>query len=417
MQYPNIKEKEIEKKIIQDYFSAYDCTKDQDDIDLWITSKTKPSETLLWAEAKKSNKNGLASMFAQLVLTIGKARTFTKHMPPAFLGVFDAEKIAFLSYDKVHHLFYRNDFNWKIAPSNHQTKEFAEIKTLINETLEREKYLYYFGKDDKSLKFFIKQNLAKGSESTKIQIDEHNFVSIFHRWQKQVKPLIDFDFDKDQRYKFLDANFFLADLFVDDKNTTTISDDVSIRDDLFVIFKNEGYEVKKENLKELYDAIVRIENIPAYENFWKRYKRPPIKEYQDYILDRKDLLVPLDFRERKGAFFTPQKWVDLSQQYISGVFGKDWQEEYYVWDCCAGTGNLLVGLTNSRNIYASTLDQSDVNAMKELNKNTEKMLENNIFQFDFFNDEFFDVEEDFFDPRTGKKKGTHIKEGYTYYRN
>ena len=40
--------------------------------------------------------------------------------------------------------------------------------------------------------------------------------------------------------------------------------------------------------------------------------------------------------------------------------GEDWQEEYYVWDCCAGTGNLLAGLTNKYNIYASTIDKAKV---------------------------------------------------------
>jgi len=413
MSYPNIPEEELKNKVAQDYFYDYDCTKIIGKVDFCVLPKKDRNQTelfreqsLLWAEAKANQRNSI-EMFAQLILTIGKARTFTQHLPPAFLGVFDAEKIAFVPYEKVSDLFYKNDFNWNVAPSNHTTKEFAEIKSLINDTLDREKYLYHFGKDDKLLKIFIKQNLAKGTESTKIQIDEHNFVSIFHRWQKDVKQIIDFDFDKDKRYKFLDANFFLADLFVDDKDTITIADDVSIKEDLFVVFRSGQYEINKENLKELYNAIVKIKNVPAYENFWKRYKRPPIKKYQNYILDRKDLLVPQDFRERKGAFFTPQKWVELSQKYIANVLGKNWQEEYYVWDCCAGTGNLLVGLTNSRNIYASTLDQSDINAIKELNKSTEKMLENNIFQFDFLNDDFFDHTEDFYNTE-GKKVKTEF---------
>jgi len=397
MQYPNIPEEELKIRVGQDYFSGFDCATKLGKVDFCVLPKKTPDQSeffnpqsLLWAEAK-ANKREVVDMFAQLILTIGKARTFNQHLPPAFLGVFDAEKIAFVAYEKVSELFYKNDFNWNVAPSDHSTKEFAEIKTLIEGVLEREKHSYHFGKDDKNLKFFIQNNLAKGTEKSKIQIDENNFVSIFHRWQKEVKPIIDFDFGKDSRYRFLDANFFIADLFVDDKNTITIADDVSIRDDLFVVFKQDGYRINKDDLRSLFDAIIGIKNVPAYENFWKRYKRPPLKAYQDYILDRKDLLVPQDFRERKGAFFTPQKWVDLSQKYIADVFGENWQDEYYVWDCCAGTGNLLVGLTNPRNIYASTLDQSDVNAMKELNKNTNKLLENNIFQFDFLNDVFFDV--------------------------
>ena len=51
-----------------------------------------------------------------------------------------------------------------------------------------------------------------------------------------------------------------------------------------------------------------------------------------------------DSRERKGAFFTPKIWVGLSQAYLAKAFGKNWQSEYYVWDCAAGTGNLLNGL-------------------------------------------------------------------------
>jgi hypothetical protein len=66
-----------------------------------------------------------------------------------------------------------------------------------------------------------------------------------------------------------------------------------------------------------------------------------LREYWDYIIDRRDLLVPQNIRERKGSFFTPQKWVALSQQYIADVLGEDWQDEYYVWDCAAGTGNLF----------------------------------------------------------------------------
>ena len=64
------------------------------------------------------------------------------------------------------------------------------------------------------------------------------------------------------------------------------------------------------------------------------------------------------------------------------------QEEYYVWDCAAGTGNLLAGLTNKYNIWASTLDQSDVNAMHERIENGATLLKDHVFQFDFLNDDF-----------------------------
>jgi hypothetical protein len=105
--------------------------------------------------------------------------------------------------------------------------------------------------------------------------------------------------------------------------------------------------------------------------------------------------VPQDVRERKGSFFTPQRWVELSQRYLADELGEDWQDRYYVWDCCAGTGNLLAGLTNKYNIYASTLDQQDVDVMHERiqhmnaesrDSNGSNLLEGHVFQFDFLND-------------------------------
>jgi hypothetical protein len=70
------------------------------------------------------------------------------------------------------------------------------------------------------------------------------------------------------------------------------------------------------------------------------------------------------------------------------VLGEDWQDEYYVWDCAAGTGNLLAGLTNKYNIWASTLDTQDVDVMRDRIKNGANLLEDHVFRFDFLNDDF-----------------------------
>ena len=70
--------------------------------------------------------------------------------------------------------------------------------------------------------------------------------------------------------------------------------------------------------------------------------------------------MPQDVRERKGSFFTPAIWVEKSQEYLANTLGENWQDEYYIWDCCAGTGNLLAGLTNKYNIWASTRVLADV---------------------------------------------------------
>jgi hypothetical protein len=208
------------------------------------------------------------------------------------------------------------------------------------------------------------------------------------RWLTQVKPYIDFDWAEGRKQSILDSDFFLADLFVDDKGTISIDDDTPIKDELFVVFKNSHYEIAKEDLKSLFNAIIEIKNKDHYEQFWKKYRREPLKEFQQYIIDRRDLLIPQDVRERKGAFYTPQIWVELSQKYLAEVLGENWQDEYYVWDCAAGTGNLLVGLTNKYNVWASTLDQADVNVMHERINNGANLLHDHVFQFDFLNDDF-----------------------------
>jgi len=390
MKYQNIREEELKNKVGQDYFSQYDTTKIIGNIDFTVTLSEKNNveeQSLLWAEAKTGNFD-LISMFAQLILTIGKARTFDKNLPPAFLGAFDFQKIAFVPYEKVQHLFFKNDFNWNVTSSNHETKEFKEIKSLIESILVSDRYEYEFGKDDKELIFFIKNNLAKSTESGKILIDKNNFVPIYLRWLEEVKPLINFDFTEGKKLNIVDSDFYLADLFVDDHDTATSDDDTALKEELFVVFKNGRYEIAKENLKSLFNASIDFKDKSAYEQFWKRYKRPPVNEFHNYIVERRDLLVPQDIRERKGAFFTPRQWVELSQQYIADVLGKNWQDEYYVWDCAAGTGNLLAGLTNKYNIWASTLDQADVKVMHDRIEHGANLLESHVFQFDFLNDDF-----------------------------
>jgi len=395
MKYQNIREEELKNKLGQDFFPNFDTTKIVGNIDFCVTFKNKntnqhqifENDSLLWAEAKRGTYD-ILTMVTQLVLTIGKARTFDKFLPPAFLGAFDSQKIGFVPYNVIIDVFSMNDFNWNVTPSNHDSKEFAIVKERIEKSLNNNHYVYDFLKDEKELQFFIKNNIAKATESGKILIDKNNFVPIYLRWLDQVKPSINFDWIEGIKQSIVDSDFYIADLFVDDKGTSNIDDDTPANDNLFVVFRNGHYEIAKENLKSLFDASIQLKDRKAYEQFWKKYKRPPLQEIQSYIIDRKDLLIPQDIRERKGAYFTPKKWVELSQQYIADVLGQDWQDEYYVWDCAAGTGNLLAGLTNKYNIWASTLDQSDVNAMHDRIENGAILLKDHVFQFDFLNDDF-----------------------------
>ena len=390
MKYKNIREEELKNKVGADWFHNFDTTEILGNIDFTVLPKQDSlfgRTTLLWAEAKTGDYD-VPTMFVQLILTIGKARTFDKTLPPVFLGAFDYKKIAFVPYISVQDIFYLNDFNWNVTPSNHETKEFKLIKERIEVTLKQNTSVYDYQKDEKELKHFIANNIAKATETAKIKIDKNNFYPIYLRWLDIVKPIIDVHWDELKKASILDSDFYLADLFVDDKDTQKTDDDNTIRDNLFVIFQNQGYRIAKENIKQMFDATINIRNKETYQLFWKRYKRPPVKEFQEYIIERRDLLVPQDIRERKGAFFTPRIWVELSQKYLTDYLGENWQEEYFIWDCAAGTGNLLAGLTNKYNIYASTLDQADVSVIHERIEHGANLVKNHVFQFDFLNDEF-----------------------------
>ena len=400
-----IAEEELKNKVASDYFTTknFDSTQIIGKIDFCIAKKINKkdkylktqnnfndkefeAEYYLWAEAKKGNKHDFIESFVQLILTIGKGRIYDKHLPPAFLGEFDAEQIAFLPYHKIMDVFSQNDFNWNVTPSNHNTKEFKQLYEMVKNTLEEESFIFKFGKDDKEIEDFIKNNFGKaGVENnlSKTQIDKNNFVNIYSKWLVSVKNSISVDWDMAKKNGIIDADFYLADL-LSENNLTLIKK-------LFVILKTDHYELDRKiddmglitsKQSHFYD------NQKAHKEFWKRYHRPPKKEYWDYIINRRDLLVPQDIRERKGSFFTPQIWVEKSQDYIAEVLGESWQDEYYIWDLAAGTGNLLAGLVNKYNIFASTIDQADVDIMIERVDNGANLLKSHIFKFDFLNDDF-----------------------------
>jgi hypothetical protein len=388
MSYPTVREEELKAKVAADYFWLYDCTRIIGNVDFCVQAhQSGPAlferESLLWAEAK-TGKSNLYYSLAQLILTIGKARTFDKHLPPPFLGAFDSERIAFVPYGEVSEIFYINDFNWNVTPSSHTTREFGIVLEKVKSILDREALIYAFGADDRELRRFIRQNLAESKRGIqKTRIDKNNFMVIYNKWLAAVKPSIAVNWDMAKKSGIIDGDFYLADLLSQDNET--------LKEKLFVLLHHDHYELDRQvNAAGLFSSSRTDFNDRqvAHTQFWNRYHRPPREEYWDYIVERRDLLVPQDVRERKGSFFTPQQWVALSQQYLADVLGEDWQDEYYVWDCAAGTGNLAAGLTNKYNIWASTLDKADVEVMRDRIKNGANLLESHVFQFDFLNDDF-----------------------------
>lgn len=395
--FGNVREEELKLKVGEAFFSNYDRTAILGNVDFCVAAKTTnpdqltfdfERESFLWAEAKRGSVD-LLDALTQLVLTIGKAKTFDRFLPPFFLGAFDADKISFVSYSDVIDVFYRNDFNWNVTPSDHTTKEFQLVRELIEKTIACNKYTFYFADDAELLAQFIKQNFKTNKHNVScIRITKNNFVAVYFKWRKAVMPTIAINWESAKAKGILDADFYLADLLSEH--------DLTLKDKLNVVLRKKHYKLNRQ-IDELglsnSSSADFTDDQAKHVEFWNRYVRPPKREYWDYIIQRRDLLIPPDVRERKGSFFTPAIWVEKAQEYLADVLGDDWQDEYYIWDCCAGTGNLEAGLVNKYNIWASTLDKSDVDVMMERIANGANLLSTHVFQFDFLNDDFADLPE------------------------
>lgn len=386
----NLVEETIKNQVARDFFVKFDTTQHIKNIDFMVADKTKSNSEnyyYLWAEAKKGNKADIYESFVQLILTAGKMNK-AKLRFPSYFGAFDAEKFAILPFYDIMSVFTQNDFNWNVTSSNHETKEFKQLYAMAKDTLERNSLIFYYDKHEKELKEFIKANFVLENASTaKIQVNKQNFKNVYLDWVEQVKPSINCAWEE-EKPDILDADFFIADLLSQNNKTE------EIRENLRILLQSDKYRVKSEvltngRIKRMFEEFHFTDGQKAHQQFWNKYERPPKRDVQDYVIERRDLLLPQDIRERKGAYFTPRIWVKKAQEYLAQVLGENYQDEYYIWDCAAGSGNLLVGLTDKYKIFASTLDAPDVDGMIDRIKDgTLDLLEAHIFQFDFLNDDF-----------------------------
>ncbi|GAA7266715.1 hypothetical protein Kyoto98A_14440 [Helicobacter pylori] len=383
--FSKLNEEPLKSRIKAEFFKDKKFLYIGDKIDFMLSYKHfNTILPILWGEAKKGNFDDLDKAFTQLLLTIGKHRLYTHHTPP-YLCAFNAFRMEFIAFDDaITSFFYKSDIDFSITPSNHNTEGFKHALEAFKAKCKSHKFVFNFKTQSQECKEFIENNLNFSHLLNKIQIDKNNFFTIYQKWFEAVKPTIDIDWEVAKTKGILDADYYLADLLSDGDKT--------IIEKLQTILSSSYYKLKR-GVNELgkmdFMEVGFTDGQQAHQEFWNIYERPPKVEFQAFILERRDLLVPSDVRERKGAFFTPRIWVEKSQKYLAKALGQDYQEDYIIWDCAGGTGNLLNGLINKANCFLSTLDSNDVAIVKELAAaNKLNLLENHVFQFDFLNDDF-----------------------------
>jgi hypothetical protein len=139
----------------------------------------------------------------------------------------------------------------------------------------------------------------------------------------------------------------------------------------------------KQLFTGMFKEPLSVSNVESYNSFVTEFSRtytPKQKHIFTAILDR---LIEDTTRRKQGEFFTPAIWVDKAHEYIESVYGDDWKEKYIVWDPAWGTGNLTRDY-KFKELYVSTLNQSDIDTANQMGYNPEATK----FQFDFLNDPY-----------------------------
>lgn len=317
----------------------------------------------IWFEAKDSGKNSTYYMFTQLIYYVQAALNKGEYIPP-FLSVIDTQKAAIMkSGDVIPFLAQKTIKNWGKSASSASQEALDAISAHIGT------HFVSFKIETHEEEFISTiRNAIKDGDIIRTQITPDNLKQVFDKWVKMVG----------QEIKGVQKEDYALLFFADIMHDGTVSTHANLPAEL--MHKNNA------PVFSLGGRLYELGNREGYRQFWAIYHRPPKAEYRNYLLERRDSLIPLDERSFKGAYYTPLAVVDKAYDKLTETLGKNWQREYIVWDMCCGVGNLEVKHSNPRNIYMSTLDQADVDVMKA----TKTCVAAQRFQYDYLNDDITD---------------------------
>lgn len=320
----------------------------------------------IWFEAKDSGKNSSYAMFTQLMHYVQQALDKGEYIPP-FLAVIDTQKAAIMKSEDVIPFLAKKTIKWGKSASGYTQEALDAVSAHIGT------HIVSFKIETHEQEFISTiKNAIKNGDIIRTQITPDNLKQVFDKWVlmigREIKDVKEDDY----------ALLFFADIMHD--GTLSTHDNLTAQ----LMHKNNA------PVFLLGGKVYELSSKEGYRQFWAIYHKPPKEEYRNYLLERRDSLIPLDERSFKGAYYTPLNVVDKAYDKLSETLGVNWQKEYLVWDMCCGVGNLEVKHSNPRNVYMSTLDAEDVDVMKA----TKTCVAAQRFQYDYLND-------DITDPSTG----------------
>ncbi|HEY5370164.1 MAG TPA: hypothetical protein VIJ75_14370 [Hanamia sp.] len=318
----------------------------------------------IWFEAKDTAKHSTYAMFTQLLHYVQQSLNEGEYIPP-FLVVMDTQKAAIMKTADALPLLSdkKQPIKWGKSASGYTQEALDAVSAYIGTHFVSFKIQTHEAEFISTVK-----NAIKNGDIIRTQITPDNLKQVFDKWVLMIGMEI----------KGVPKEDYALLFFADIMNDGT----VATHDNLPAQLLHKG----NAPVFMLGSKIYELGNKEGYRQFWAIYHRPPKSEYRDYLLERRDTLIPIDERSFKGAYYTPLNVVDKAYDKLTETLGNNWQKNYIVWDMCCGVGNLEVKHSNPRNIYMSTLDQADVDVMRA----TKTCVSATRFQYDYLNDDITD---------------------------
>ena len=297
-----------------------------------------------------SNKSELVKVLAQSIFYI-KSFYDKGIIPPSTVFIADRNECLTLHVnDLIDYLDM--DLDWKVAPSSAHTITDL-VLALMND--DKIRPFVYNSNDFEDCVQKIKD--LTDNVQRKVLVTDHNITEVFRYFDEKV-------LGKSKLSTNEKANLFVQMLVNKDDNYLH-----PVKRRKFVVTKAFG-EI----------AIVSRESFESFFGHFASSYSPSQKHKLAAVVDR---IVEDTTRRKQGEFFTPAIWVDKAHEYIASVYGENWKEEYIVWDPAWGTGNLTRDY-QFKELYVSTLNQSDIDTANQMGYNSEAVK----FQYDFLNDDY-----------------------------
>ena len=297
-----------------------------------------------------TNKADLVKVLAQSVFYVKKF--YDKGIvPPSTIFIGDRNECLTIHVNDILK-YLEMDLNWSVAPSQAHTIGELVIALMKDESIKP--FVY----DSKHfLDCIEKVKELTDNVQRKVLVTDKNITEVFLYFEEKV-------LGKNKLTTNERANLFIQ-ILVN-------------KDDNYLHPVNKRKTVVTKSFGE-----VSIVSRDAFQSFFGHFSSSYTPSQKHKLAAVVDRIVEDTTRRKQGEFFTPAIWVDKAHEYIASVYGEDWKEKYIVWDPAWGTGNLTRDY-KFKELYVSTLNQSDVDTANQMGYNPEAVK----FQYDFLNDDY-----------------------------